>query len=99
MTKGRLLKWMNATVSGLFVIPALVLAFHFHPSLLIWLVSMPLAFVWANWFEYAYHRWADHTPGLYFERKHREHHADPENEDHHNLGDNPLTTLGMFLVN
>jgi hypothetical protein len=99
MSKGRLLKWLNAVVSMAFTIPATLVAFHWHPSLLVWLVSFPLALLWANWFEYAYHRWADHTPGSYFEKKHRAHHGRPEHEDHLNLGDTPLTTTGMFLVN
>jgi len=98
-SRGRLMKRINATVSALFVLPALAIIFHWHPSLLNWLISFPLALLWANWFEYAYHRWADHTPGLYFEKKHRRHHAAPYNEDHHNLGDNPLTTIGMFAFN
>jgi sterol desaturase/sphingolipid hydroxylase (fatty acid hydroxylase superfamily) len=99
MTKGRLLKRVNAMVSTMFVLPALAATMYWHPSLLVWLLSLPLAIVWANWFEYVYHRWADHTPGSYFEKKHRLHHGQPKNEAYHNLGDNPLTTIGMFVVN
>ena len=93
------MKRINALVSAMFTLPALAAALYWHPSILTWLVAVPLGLLWANWFEYAYHRWADHTPGLYFEKKHRVHHANPDDEDHHNLGDNPLTTIGMFLIN
>jgi hypothetical protein len=99
MTKGRWLKWMNATISASFVIPAVAALLHWHPSILTWLIASPVAILWANWFEYAYHRWLDHEPGSRFEREHRKHHAQPNNEEFHNLGDNPLVTMGMFVVN
>jgi Fatty acid hydroxylase superfamily len=99
MTRGRRVKWINASISTAFLIPATLCATHFHPSLLTWLITFPLAILWANWFEYLYHRWLDHTPGLYFEKKHRKHHAAPHDEAFHNLGDSPVDTTGMFLVN
>jgi hypothetical protein len=98
-SKGRWLKWINSAVSMLCLLPAVAAFMAWHPSLLTCLIAFPLAIIWANWFEYAYHRWADHTPDTYFEKKHRKHHAKPYHEDHHNLGDNPLTTLGMFAIN
>ena len=40
--------------------------------------------VWANWIEYAYHRWAMHWPSLYqpAAMRHTLHHSAPSNPDH-----------------
>ena len=81
------------------LLPAFAMLHVFRPGLLNWIVSFVLALVWANWFEYFYHRWLDHTPGMYFEAKHRVHHAKPNSEEHTNLGDKPIMTAGMFVVN
>jgi len=40
--------------------------------------------VWANWIEYAYHRWAMHWPSLYQPAaiRHTLHHSAPSNPEH-----------------
>lgn len=96
---GRSLKLQNALISGSFLLPAILFVKFQHPTILTWFLSFVFGVVWANWFEYAYHRWADHTPGSHFEKEHRKHHRNPEEIEHINLGENPLITAGMFIVN
>jgi hypothetical protein len=99
MTPGRRMKWLCCSTSASFLIPAYILASFFHPSATTWIIGLFGGLLWANWFEYAYHRWADHKPGSYFEKEHRKHHAHPEDEEHVNLGGGPALTAGMFIVN
>lgn len=99
MMSGRRLKWLNCLTSASFLIPAYILWSFFHPSASIWIIGLLSGLLWANWFEYAYHRWLDHTPGTYFEKMHRLHHAEPRNGEHVNLGSNPFQTFMMFIVN
>jgi sterol desaturase/sphingolipid hydroxylase (fatty acid hydroxylase superfamily) len=95
---GLRLKKINAAVSLSFLIPAVLLGLLYPASPALWAVSFALGFLWANLFEYFYHRWLDHTPGCYFEKKHRTHHKDPEDDEAVNLG-NGWETFGMFVVN
>jgi hypothetical protein len=99
LAAGLRLKRINAAISASFIIPTVILEYMQHPSPIMWVLAFACGFVWANWFEYLYHRWLDHTPGLWFEEKHREHHVDPPDAVAVNLGTNGWTTLGMFLVN
>jgi len=99
MTPGRRLKWLNCSISAFFLIPAYILASFFHPSASTWIIGLFAGLLCANWFEYAYHRWLDHTPGLRWEKLHREHHKAPLDETHVNLGSTPFDTFMMFIVN
>lgn len=99
MLTGRQMKRINASIALLFLPPAAVLAAKFPLSAMRWLLWFLVGLLWANWFEYAYHRWADHKSGSYFERAHRVHHAKPKDERNINLGETGLTTFVMFLVN
>jgi len=99
MIPGRRLKWLNCLISASFLIPAFILWLFFRPSAFTWIAGLCGGLLWANWFEYAYHRWLDHTPGLYWEKEHRKHHSKPEDEDHVNLGSSPFDTFLMFAVN
>lgn len=96
---GRHLKRLNAAISLSFLVPALFFALKHPVNPIHWLIFFAAGLVWANWFEYVYHRWVDHVPGTPFEAGHRKHHAKPSDEGHINLGDTGWTTLGMFLVN
>lgn len=99
MTHGRLLKRVNALISTSFLIPVAILASRYHVSVRLWIVGFLSGFLWANWFEYFYHRWLDHASGTMFEKSHRKHHTRPEDDEHINLGDSPWLTVGMFAVN
>lgn len=98
MKNGLALKRINAAISLSFLAPAVLLGIFYRPSPLLWVVGFIAGFMWANWFEYFYHRWLDHTPGLYFEKKHRVHHKDPDDEISVNLGEG-LETFAMFIIN
>ena len=99
MTEGLRLKRINVAISSFFLVPAALLGLFYRAPLWLWIVGFIGGFIWANWFEYVYHRWLDHTPGLYWEKKHREHHKDPTDGIAVNLGDSGWTTTGMFVVN
>jgi hypothetical protein len=99
MVDGRTIKKRNAAISLCILLPALLIALHFHPSPLTWLLGILGGALWANWFEYAYHRWLDHTPGQFFEKKHRVHHAEPENDGHVNFGENIFWTFMVYFIN
>ncbi len=58
--------------------------------------------VWANGFEYLYHRWVLHMAGSFFARRHMVHHratGTPEEAEHLTFGESPLWILLLFLVN
>lgn len=48
------------------------------------LLGLAGGFVWSNWIEYAYHRWAMHWPSLYepAAMRHALHHSVPSNREH-----------------
>jgi len=99
MLNGRQQKLLNALISASFLIPAVILAVKFPLSPMHALLWFLTGLVWANGFEYIYHRWGDHTPGTRLERLHRVHHAKPSDEKHINLGSGGLATFLMFVVN
>jgi hypothetical protein len=89
-----------ALVCGL--IPAIVLAQHHPPNSARWLICAIIGLIWANGFEYSYHRWLLHRPRSDFSKGHREHHAQvgtPEEAEHVNLGRSPLDIVLMFAIN
>lgn len=58
--------------------------------------------VWANAFEYVYHRWILHMSGSLFARRHLIHHratGTPEESEHLTFGESPLWIVLLFLVN
>ncbi len=89
-----------ALVCGL--IPAIVLAQYHRPTSARWLFGLIIGLIWANGFEYCYHRWLLHRPRSDFGKGHREHHAQigtPEEAEHVNLGRSPLDIVLMFAIN
>jgi sterol desaturase/sphingolipid hydroxylase (fatty acid hydroxylase superfamily) len=67
-----------------------------------WLVGFLVGLVWANAFEYAYHRFLLHLPGTFFARKHLTHHmtvGTPSEAEHVNLGGSPLWVAMLFVIN
>lgn len=58
IARGRALKRKNeltAALSG--CLPAVVLGFVSPSRFETWGIGLVAGFLWANWFEYAYHRW------------------------------------------
>lgn len=103
MARGRALKRANA-LTALFsgVVPAALLAVRFPGTPARWLVGLFIGLLWANAFEYVYHRFLLHLPGNFISRGHLEHHASvgtPLEAEHVNLGGSPLWVALLFAVN
>lgn len=82
--------------------PAAVLAWQDPPTLGIWLAGLVAGLVWANGFEYAFHRWLLHLPDSYTGKGHLLHHASiglAEEPLYVNLGGRPLWIVAMFVSN
>jgi len=89
-----------ALLSG--VLPAFILAVHMPPSWQRGLVGLVIGLLWANGFEYAYHRWLLHWPRSSFGKGHLLHHStvgSPEEPQHVTLGSHPLAVIAMFVIN
>jgi Fatty acid hydroxylase superfamily len=103
VSRGRHIKRMNAVVavvSG--TIPAGTLGLLYPNTPAHWLLGFLIGLVWANGFEYAYHRFLLHKAGTLFARNHLVHHASvgslTEAEDL-NLGSSPAWVALLFMVN
>ena len=82
--------------------PAAVMAYLRLPRPAMWLVGLLFGFVWANFFEYALHRWILHVPGTYAGEGHLLHHASvgmPNEPLYVNLGGKPIWVVLMFVGN
>lgn len=103
LASGRALKRNNALTAVLCGgLPAALLAWLQPASLVVWLAGFFLGLVWANGFEYLYHRYLLHLPTSSFGRRHLEHHSTvgtPEEPAHINLGGSPIWVVWLFAVN
>ena len=103
IARGRVLKRVNALTAILCgTVPAVLLNVLFRTSPGKWLAGFAVGFVWANFFEYAYHRFFLHLPGTFLAHKHLEHHASvgtPTEAEHLNLGGSPIWVSLLFAVN
>jgi len=84
------------------VVPAVLLYGIFPAQLPKLLVSFAAGFIWANFFEYAYHRYLLHLPGTSLARKHLEHHRSvgaPTEAENVNLGGAPIWVALLFAIN
>jgi hypothetical protein len=103
IVRGRALKRANAWTALLCGgLPAFLLGLVLAPGAARWLVGFILGLLWANGFEYAYHRFLLHLPGTFFARKHLTHHMSvgtPTEAEHVNLGGSPLWVAMLFVVN
>jgi len=91
---------MVATVCGCG--PAAVLALLHPPRPTVWAVGLVSGFLWANFFEYALHRWILHVPGTSAFEGHLLHHASigmPHEPLHVNLGGKAIYVVMMFAGN
>ena len=67
-----------------------------------WLVGFMVGLLWANLFEYAYHRFLLHLPGTFFAKRHLGHHASVgtlTEAEHVNLGSSPIWVVALFAIN
>jgi sterol desaturase/sphingolipid hydroxylase (fatty acid hydroxylase superfamily) len=100
---GRRKKRNNALVaiaSG--ALPGIALGFLWKTSALHWLAGFLIGIVWANAFEYFYHRYLLHRTGSAFSRGHRQHHAmvgEPNEAEHVTLGRSPWHLSLLFASN
>ncbi|MBV9608759.1 MAG: sterol desaturase family protein [Acidobacteria bacterium] len=103
LAHGRAVKDWNAVTAVLSgCVPAGLLAAWQPPSGAAWLVGLLAGLLYANLFEYAYHRWLLHWPTSSFGRGHLRHHGSvgtPEEPAHVGLGGSPLDVLLMFVTN
>lgn len=103
VARGRALKRVNA-ITGVLCgfVPAVLLAVPLPPSPARWLLGFAAGLVWANLFEYGYHRFLLHLPGTFFAQRHLLHHGSvgaPDEAAHVNLGGSPLWVVALFAIN
>ena len=83
-------------------LPALLLAWYAPPSPRQWLIGLAVGLVWANAFEYFYHRYLLHHTRGTLGKGHILHHisSGKENEvEHLTFGESPLYVLLLFSTN
>jgi hypothetical protein len=101
--RGRRLKRNNAITALAFgALPGLLLSSFLHPSLLSWIPGILIGMLWANAFEYFYHRFLLHLPRSSFGREHLLHHSTvgtPDEAEHLPFGSSPLYLAGLFATN
>lgn len=103
IARGRVIKrdnFLTATACG--ILPAIALYAAFPANPLNLLISFVVGFLWANFFEYAYHRYLLHLPGTALARKHLEHHMTvgaPTEAENVNLGSAPRWVALLFAIN
>ena len=100
---GRAKKRNNAIVAVLAgAVPGAILTFYLPVTAERWLLGFIIGLIWANAFEYAYHRWLLHRPRSSLGRGHLEHHANigtPEEPEHISLGKSPPHIAILFASN
>ena len=103
LKQGRVKKRNNAIAAFICgVVPATILAVLSPASARHWLIGFVIGLVWANGFEYAYHRWLLHRPRSIFGKGHILHHrmvGQPEEPEHVTLGSSPLNVALLFVSN
>jgi Fatty acid hydroxylase len=83
-------------------LPALLLAFHYSVTWGRSLVAFVIGVIWANAFEYAYHRFLLHRPRTPHGKAHQEHHAQigtPDEAEHVALISSPLNIVLLYIIN
>jgi hypothetical protein len=103
IARGRAIKRVNALTAVLCGgIPAIALGVLFPAGPGKWLAGFVVGLVWANLFEYAYHRFLLHLPGTFFAKRHLRHHASVgtlTEGEHVNLGSSPVWVVALFAIN
>ncbi len=91
---------ITAILSG--GLPAVYLAVRFPIHPLAWVGGFFAGLLWANLFEYLYHRFLLHVPVNFLMERHLLHHASlgkPDEPEHTNFGGSPLDIFLLFLIN
>lgn len=103
LAHGRAIKRTNALTALLCgALPAIILALLIPSTPERWLIGFFLGLLWANAFEYVYHRFLLHLPTSFFGRNHLLHHASvgtPTEAEHINLGGPPIWVCALFAIN
>jgi len=101
--RGRAVKKVNAVTASLCgALPAITLGIVEPSSVRNWMVGFIAGLLWANGFEYAYHRFILHLPKTFFAQRHLEHHASvgtPTEAEHVNFGSSPFWVAVIFAIN
>jgi hypothetical protein len=83
-------------------VPAAALAALFWGRPEHWIAGFLAGLLWANAFEYVYHRFLLHLPRSFLGRRHLGHHmavGTPDEAAHVNLGGSPTWVAALFLIN
>jgi len=100
---GRAIKKKNALTALLCGgVPAAMLGVLFPGEVGRWVFGFLVGLLWANGFEYAYHRWLLHLRGSFLGRQHLSHHMSVgalTEAEHVNLGGSPLWVVLLFVLN
>lgn len=100
---GRAKKRSNAAVAVLTgAFPGILLTCFLRHDWPRWLIGFAIGLIWANGFEYSYHRWLLHRPRSNFSKGHLVHHSTlgaPEEAEHVTLGSSPLNIAILFASN
>jgi hypothetical protein len=89
---------ISAMLSGF--VPAILLICLIPGVARHWLLGFCIGLVWANGFEYAYHRWLLHRPRSSFGKGHLLHHStvgQPDEREHVTLGSSAVNIAILFL--
>lgn len=102
LARGQAIKKINALTAVLCggLLSAL-LAASFPSKPATWLVGFLAGLLWANAFEYVYHRYAAHH-WRFFRERHEKHHSTwgvPSEPEHVNFGGSPFWVFLLFLAN
>src|SRR5690349_4383068 len=84
------------------VLPAIILGRHLPLTWSRVVAGFAIGFLWANAFEYAYHRWLLHWPKSIFGKGHLRHHmttGSPDEPEFVTLGSSPVAVLALFVIN
>ncbi len=103
LARGRARKRWNAVAAILSgVLPALIVQNYSPARPEKWVIGFVAGVLWANGFEYLYHRYLLHLPRNFLSLGHLRHHASvgtPLEPEHVNLGSSPFWVVLLFVTN
>src|SRR5262245_27326470 len=103
IAQSKRLKLINAlTAIACGGLPAVILGLYFRGQPQRYLIGFLIGILWANAFEYWYHRSLLHGSVNTLSRHHAEHHAasgTAEEAEHVNFGESPLWVALLFVAN
>ena len=103
LPSARTLKRNNAiTAIACGALPGLALALHIVPAARPWLAGLSIGLIWANAFEYFYHRYLLHRTRGTFGKGHIMHHittGKPDEVEHLTFGESPVWVAILFFTN